>query len=742
MRRKIFLAIAVLASCLLPLASSYAQNITTVSATIVDPNGLPYSNASIQAQLLPTGITPTVPPPCNGQNATPCVVAPFSRTTADVTGAFSMNLASNVALSPGGTQWQFTVNEAPGIAPPAGSGPQQCTPVAITISGASQNLSSTINLGCPKLSNFVSPGTLGSGAALGPIINVTIPSALCPGCNAKGTTQTAINGSIASGSANFVDTTDAPFKASDVGSQVWVIYSGNGGGYSEKGGGLGGTANNFGTITSFTDSGHITLSFTAFDGNCTAGNCQITWGPDDDPAIQAGLASCKGNAPATGNNVAPYANTLFFPPGGFNFHTLISTNTGAGTICNVWGSGNRSSTLYPRPDFTSSGQCLFANFGTAAGGTAARDIGIDGSLVVYNANQFGLCLGGSNSQSQNILVTRFGNEAVNSAGIGFGGTHARYTNITGVTASNNSSDVMPWCLLDSTLIATSDIDFYGLVCSNPTTAPSIIVRNVTNDKGGSRISFFGGLFDECGLTTATGCSQLNNVDDVTLNGTTVLSQGNNTTMPMWVTGNATVRLNGVDVGPFCGGACTQGGGVRIDSGSTVIATMSKFRNYGSGIAITGPGTFQSNGGNKYFGTGGLGNGFTTAGSPVFIENGTHSTYNCTIPVLTATTTAATTNCIFTVDQQIQINRFQIAFAPGTLPVTCSPAPTLQITNGTTTQNLATVNATAQNDSGVITSSPYAAATKIAVIVQTAAAGCGTTPTNAQINIEWQNFGPD
>ena len=147
---------AILMACLLLTFPTRAQNITTVNATIVDPNGLPYSNASVQAQLIPTGITPTI----NGQQ-----VASFTRATADVTGTFSMNLASNAVISPGGTQRQFTVNEAPGIAPPAGTGPQQCTVVSVSISGASQSVSSNINAGCPKLSNTPT-GSIGGPLAV------------------------------------------------------------------------------------------------------------------------------------------------------------------------------------------------------------------------------------------------------------------------------------------------------------------------------------------------------------------------------------------------------------------------------------------------------------------------------------------------------------------------------------------------------------------------------------------------
>jgi hypothetical protein len=143
---------AIAASLLLCLMASplLAQNTTVVTGTITDSNGIPYANATVQAQLLPTGVTPTEPPPCNGQSATNCTVSAYQRGTANAAGVFSMTLASNAVLSPGGTTWQFTVTE-PGSPPPLGTGPQSCS-ATLTISGASQSVSSSFS-GCPALSN-------------------------------------------------------------------------------------------------------------------------------------------------------------------------------------------------------------------------------------------------------------------------------------------------------------------------------------------------------------------------------------------------------------------------------------------------------------------------------------------------------------------------------------------------------------------------------------------------------------
>jgi hypothetical protein len=172
--RRAIIFMAVLLAASLPCR---AQNITTVSATITDPNNLPYSFATVQAQLIPTGVTPTVPPPCNGQNVTPCVVSGFSRATTDVNGSFSMNLASNAVLSPGGTQWQFSVSET-GIAAPSGTGPQSFV-VAITISGGSQSISATLSAAAPALSRGLTGSCLNcvvknpSGTAFANLIQPT-----------------------------------------------------------------------------------------------------------------------------------------------------------------------------------------------------------------------------------------------------------------------------------------------------------------------------------------------------------------------------------------------------------------------------------------------------------------------------------------------------------------------------------------------------------------------------------------
>jgi hypothetical protein len=96
--------------------------------------------------------------------------------------------------------------------------------------------------------------------------------------------------------------------------------------------------------------------------------------------------------------------------------------------------------------------------------------------------------------------------------------------------------------------------------------------------------------------------------------------------------------------------------------------------------------------------------------------------------LTATWTGST----WTLDKAITVTRIQVQVK--TAPVTCSPNAVVRLTDGTSAQNL-TVTSTA-NDSGAI-SQNYAAGAALTVSVQTAAAGCGTSPSDANVIVQYR-----
>ena len=136
MRKTIFnLARRLLPLLLLPPALAFGQ-FTTVSGTVIDPNGIPYAGGTITAKLVLSGVTPTL----NGGSFSMTGSAGLSKA-----GSFTMNLADNSVMVPNTLQWSFTVCSAIGTVNPAiGTGSQCFTPAPITISGSSQSISTQL----------------------------------------------------------------------------------------------------------------------------------------------------------------------------------------------------------------------------------------------------------------------------------------------------------------------------------------------------------------------------------------------------------------------------------------------------------------------------------------------------------------------------------------------------------------------------------------------------------------------
>lgn len=192
MRFRILALAALLFSAAWP---AFTQTQTAVSATVTDPNGIPYANGRFSIQLIPSGTNPSV----NGA----AIQGAFNGAT-DATGSFSISLWPNASITPASTQWSFTVCSNPGgIQPPLGTG-TQCTPAtAITISGTAQVLSTTLSNVAPKLTNFAAgSGTVTNVSGTAPIVSSggATPAISCPTCNTSGAT---IAGSIATNQVGF-----------------------------------------------------------------------------------------------------------------------------------------------------------------------------------------------------------------------------------------------------------------------------------------------------------------------------------------------------------------------------------------------------------------------------------------------------------------------------------------------------------------------------------------------------------
>ena len=96
--------------------------------------------------------------------------------------------------------------------------------------------------------------------------------------------------------------------------------------------------------------------------------------------------------------------------------------------------------------------------------------------------------------------------------------------------------------------------------------------------------------------------------------------------------------------------------------------------------------------------------------------------------LTSTWTGST----WTLDKPITVTRVQLQAK--TAPAGCSTNAVVRITDGTSPVNL-TVSAAA-NDSGAL-AQPYAAAALLTISVQTAAAGCTTSPADANVVVQYR-----
>jgi hypothetical protein len=95
-------------------------------------------------------------------------------------------------------------------------------------------------------------------------------------------------------------------------------------------------------------------------------------------------------------------------------------------------------------------------------------------------------------------------------------------------------------------------------------------------------------------------------------------------------------------------------------------------------------------------------------------------------------TSSWTGATWTTDKAVTVTRVQVQAK--TAPSGCTTNATVQLTNGTSPVNVPV--AAAANDSGAITQN-YAAGSTITVGVQTAAAGCTTSPADANVVVQYR-----
>lgn len=123
-------------SLILFLSSPLWAQHTTVTATVVDPNGTPYVNCSGSANFIGQNNTPGAGPYTLGGGSFQTVVPIFC----DSFGAFTVSLASNNVVTPTPSQWRFTITSATGYVP----GNTYSFNTLITITGLTQDVSASL----------------------------------------------------------------------------------------------------------------------------------------------------------------------------------------------------------------------------------------------------------------------------------------------------------------------------------------------------------------------------------------------------------------------------------------------------------------------------------------------------------------------------------------------------------------------------------------------------------------------
>lgn len=225
------------AALLLAALPLLAQTITNVTGTVQDPNGIPFAFAPVTVTL--NGVSGGVSPIVTATNAP--VIMPVGLTT-NASGTFSTQLVANASITPSGTTYNIRVCTAP-VAPPLGNGGATCVTISgITISGATQDTSTTFTAAPPpSLINQAGVTRVATAAATTQAANIgattvfTVPanlpgsyrmtcfivvtqaastSSTLPNCNINVTDVTgtahSLNGLTSTNAGNTVGTIGAP----------------------------------------------------------------------------------------------------------------------------------------------------------------------------------------------------------------------------------------------------------------------------------------------------------------------------------------------------------------------------------------------------------------------------------------------------------------------------------------------------------------------------------------------------
>jgi hypothetical protein len=281
------------------------------------------------------------------------------------------------------------------------------------------------------------------------------------------------------------------------------------------------------------------------------------------------------------------------------------------------------------------------------------------------------------------------------------------------TASNQAMAAF-W---SASLFANDQFAEFSVITSNgsgPVFSPAVRFTS----SGGYECAFKSGIHNATGIYKTTGTSSM------------LLSEG----VTQTVTPGDVLRceIQGTTITQYYNGAALQ-----TASDTTYTAGSPGFVNY-SNAAAASVSIHNWSGGNlhpithsdveqdwtklQHF-TRGLALGSET------VTSSPRSEQNVFLPgALTSTWTGAT----WTTDRAVIITRIQVQAK--TAPTGCTTDAAVRLTDGTTSVNV-TIS-TAANDSGAISQS-YAAGASLQVKLQTAAAGCTTSPADANVSVQYR-----
>lgn len=561
MKRCWVLLLAMLAST----APAFAQ-FTTVTATVKDPNGIPYAGAILNAVLVPsTGGGYTLSgQPYSGR------IGPV---TLDVTGSFTVNFGDVTMITPGSPQWQITIDSAAAtINPPLGTGPQSFTftSTGTTISGSSPvSLSTSLNALALKLTNFansgIAPNTPGIPQNNGPSMifasNYGVKADAKDNCLANitnGSNQVTISG-----------TSGTQFSLADQGAMFegtnYDCAAGGGGGTLIISGFIcasGGFVNSTTVNICTTATGNTPANATATCLTNSSTSCPVQWGQHDDTAAWNSSFATVSSFPVCGTLVMPAGRSILSAP-------IINTSP-ATSLCSligqpgpnaitqafrVTGQGPQVTVMVPWNTFNAAScagnglnACLFAIPLAGSPVSIGYDhFGIDGGGIgtVTNANNKNIFYMPGPGNYQDITVGNWGFLNSNFTAFNYGGNSgdlvtgfnlysyfggSRCFQSGGVTAlfGMDCFDTQG-AIINAGSSQNSCTELHG---SNLITGASTANGGALTVIGGSSngcLQTFGGYFTDSGSGGAIQCGGV-----CYINGTTLAGNGSSTATPLYL----------------------------------------------------------------------------------------------------------------------------------------------------------------------------------------------------------------